>query len=65
MPPKGKKKATARHQESPRQPECRQELPRQSERRQEPPRQPERLFFELNYFFRLYRSYQELDYFLN
>jgi len=52
MPPKGKKKATARCQELPRQPERRQEpprqpehhqeLPRQPERRQEPPRQPER-----------------------
>ena len=41
MPPKGKK-ATARHQESPRQPECRQKPPRQPECRQEPPRQPER-----------------------
>src|SRR5205814_461209 len=36
------KKATARHQEPPRQPERRQEPPRQPERRQEPPRQPER-----------------------
>ena len=42
MPPKGKKKATARRQEPPRQPERRQEPPRQPERRQEPPRQPER-----------------------
>src|SRR2546430_10898019 len=42
MPLKGKKKATARRQEPPRQPERRQELPRQPERRQEPPRQPER-----------------------
>ena len=41
MPPKGKKKATARRQEPPRQPERRQEPPRQPERRQEPPRQPE------------------------
>src|SRR5881227_851876 len=42
MPPKGKKKATTRRQEPPRQPERRQEPPRQPERRQEPPRQPER-----------------------
>src|SRR6185437_6617886 len=42
MPPKGKKKATARRQEPPRQPERRQEPPRQPECRQEPPRQPER-----------------------
>src|SRR2546430_6024595 len=42
MPLKGKKKATARRQEPPRQPERRQEPPRQPERRQEPPRQPER-----------------------
>src|SRR2546421_583422 len=42
MPPKGKKKATARRQELPRQPERRQEPPRQPERRQEPPKQPER-----------------------
>ena len=42
MPPKGKKKATARRQELPKQPERRQEPPRQPERRQEPPRQPER-----------------------
>ena len=42
MPPKGKKKATARRQEPPRQPERRQEPPRQPERRQEPPKQPER-----------------------
>src|SRR6185312_9104176 len=42
MLPKGKKKATARCQEPPRQPERRQEPPRQPERRQEPPRQPER-----------------------
>src|SRR6059058_3999659 len=35
MPPKGKKKATARRQEPPRQPECRQEPPRQPERHQE------------------------------
>ena len=42
MPPKGKKKATARRQEPPRQPERRQEPPRQPERHQEPPRQPER-----------------------
>src|SRR5437868_11602078 len=42
MPPKGKKKATARRQEPPRQPEHRQEPSRQPERRQEPPRQPER-----------------------
>src|SRR5947207_13191848 len=42
MPPKGKKKATTRRQEPPRQPERRQEPPKQPERRQEPPRQPER-----------------------
>src|SRR5438270_12757924 len=42
MPPKGKKKATTRRQEPPRQPERRKEPPRQPERRQEPPRQPER-----------------------
>src|SRR6185437_11851177 len=42
MPSKGKKKATARRQEPPRQPERRQEPPRQPERRQELPRQPER-----------------------
>src|SRR5256885_14979989 len=42
MPPKGKKNATARRQEPPRQPERRQEPPRQPKRRQEPPRQPER-----------------------
>src|SRR6184192_89662 len=42
MPPKGKKKATTRRQEPPRQPERRQEPPRQPERRQELPRQPKR-----------------------
>src|SRR5881227_2163278 len=35
MPPKGKKKATTRRQEPPRQPERRQEPPRQPKRRQE------------------------------
>jgi len=50
MPPKGKKKATARRQEPPRQPERRQEPPRQPEHRQEPPRQPERCQKTANWF---------------